>query len=252
MIEYRALSVDELAKKADAINTIDRIGVDEEYVAMKNELNNISSIKNSYVIALFAGMMTAWGYIFMANEKISPNPYILLIIQCFIYIIQIRWSALTSLHIRIQAYIWVIYDTFYESSYISVSQAIFGPRTPTFFSRLKKIPAFYMGTANVVAGILYFGVKVVTSDTYLVYKDTLKCLCSVMEEKWQWILVLVIIVIIQIVIFVRFWNSRDGELNLIATAEVIKDNAEIINMKAIRKGEYEKCNGNDCKGETLE
>ena len=76
-----------------------------------------------------------------------------------------------------------------------------------------------------------------TEDGYLIYKDTLKCLCSVMEEKWQWILVLIIIVIIQIVIFVRFWNSRDGELNLIATAEVIKDNAEIIKMKAKKNAE---------------
>lgn len=54
------------------------------------------------------------------------------------------------------------------------------------------------------------------------------------SESLQWIVALIIISMIQVIIFVKFWNSREGERDLIAKAEILKDNQYIKMMKMIK------------------
>lgn len=216
MIKYSYLSDEDKLSKSNEINMIPKVKLDDEYIAMKNELNNISSIKNNYIIALFAGIIAFWGYLFPYDDQYDA--YMMLLPHFFIYVIQDRLMMLTNLHIKIQAQIWVIYQTFYESSIMSLSKAIFGSRKQTFFSRLRKIPAFYMGTINVlIALIKMINKKMTNSDTY------------------HWVIVLCILIVFQIAIFIKFWKYSNGVLTLLSYAEEMKDNSDINYMKEKRK-----------------
>lgn len=212
MIKYARLSKDDKLKKASIISNLSKIEINDEYLAMKNELNNISSIKNNYIIALFAGIIAFWGYALSPRENYVA--FLMVLPQFFIYLIQDKLMMLTDLHIRIQAQIWVTYNSVYESSYIPIFHEIYGDRKQTFFSRLRKIPAFYMGSINVM---------IVLIMTIYTRKDD--------NDMTQWYIVLGLVVITQIVIFIKFWNFRNGELLLIAYAEEMMDNSEINQFK---------------------
>lgn len=213
MQEYKGLSEDKIFEKVEAINSIQKRKIDEEYIAMKNELNSISAIKNNYIIVLFTGLIAFWVCVLTSKESVIPRiPFVLILPQFFIYIIQVKLLSLADLHIRIQALIWTTYKACYEHNYIYVSKMIYGPRKQTVTTRIKKIPAFYMGIANITIVLLM--------TIYIWFESR--------DRYLYWITTLIIVIGIQIVFTVKFWNSRNGELHLISYAEQIISNQKII------------------------
>ena len=212
---YKKLSEETISNKVESINSIEKRELDEEYLAMKNEMNNISTIKNSFIIVLFTGLIAFWVCVLTSKESIVPNvPYVLLLPQFFIYIIQDKLLTLADLHIRIQAQIWTTYKSCYEHNYILISKMLYGPRKQTVISRIRKIPAFYMGIAN--------GLIVLVMSMY-VYMNANKSNMFI-----HWLLTLIIVFIIQVAITIKFWDSRNGEYNLISYAEEIINNPNVV------------------------
>ncbi len=212
MVKYKYLSDSEKLEKATQINDIPKIEPDAEYSAMKNELNNISTIKNSYIIALFTATIVFWGYIIPATDDYVA--FLLLLPHLFIYIIQKRLMSLTNLHIKINAQIWVVYETIYESSLISLSESINGSKKQTFLSRMRNIPAFYMGAINILIGV----VRLINSD-----------------NKLPWIVSCIIAVFFQMRIFIKFWDYRNGDLTMLAYAEETKNNVDVEKVKELKR-----------------
>ena len=214
---------DECAK----INEGNRIDIKEtdEYLALRSEMQSITNVKAMYCIAMYTVAFASWGLFFSnrCENEFKGTELLLLLPFFFFIVLQEKISELTEIHIKMQAIIWVHFNTIYESNCIKYKHLLYGENGPTFISRIIKIQSYHLSVAGVLIQMYNLIIKLERADIWTNF--------NMMTDSFVDVTIafgtLLLSIIAMTFIFVRYWHSRDGEIRLIDMAVTIRNQKDI-------------------------